>query len=165
MIAVTWAVFRGLPMEAGNIVPAIFFGFLTAIFLMLVNWYILRVAPDVIGVREFRHIYQTVLRPTFRAVKFFDIVIISLAAGVGEEFFFRGVLQPEIGVLFAALVFGLLHTGGRATWVYGVWVAMMGAVLGGVTIFTGGLLAPILAHATYDAAALFYIRSDVSERV
>tara|TARA_Y100000588_G_scaffold393114_1_gene507640 strand:- start:1968 stop:2519 length:552 start_codon:yes stop_codon:yes gene_type:complete len=165
VIALAWAVFRGLPLAAGNIVPAVFLGFLTAVLLMLVNWYLLRVAPDVAGVREFRNIYQTLLKPTFRTVKGFDIVVISVAAGIGEELFFRGVIQPEIGVLFAALFFGLLHTGGRGTWIYGMWVAIMGAVLGAVTIVSGGLLAAILAHTTYDAAALFYIRSDDGEHV
>ena len=165
VIALTWAVLRGLPLEVGNIAPAVVLGFLTAAVFMLVNWYLLRLAPDVIGVREFRGIYKTTLKPTFRKVKVFDIVVISAAAGIGEELFFRGVLQPEIGVLFAALIFGLLHTGGRGTWIYGMWVAMMGAVLGVVTIVSGGLLAAILAHTTYDAVALFYIRSDDGEHV
>jgi len=87
-----------------------------------------------------------------------DVMVISIAAGLGEELFFRGVLQPELGLVPASLIFGALHVGGRATLVFGGWVTLMGAMLGGLAIWTGGLLAPIVAHAAYDAGALAYIR-------
>ena len=68
------------------------------------------------------------------------------------------MLQPEIGLIPASLVFGALHMGGRGTLAFGCWVAIMGAALGWLGAATGGLLAPIVAHALYDAAALVYIR-------
>ena len=68
------------------------------------------------------------------------------------------MLQPEVGPISASLGFGVLHTGGRGTLAFGCWVALMGAVLGWLAITTGGLLAPILAHALYAAAALLYLR-------
>jgi membrane protease YdiL (CAAX protease family) len=42
--------------------------------------------------------------------------------------------------------------------VLGVWAAMAGGVLAGLAITTGGLVAPIVAHAGYDFAALLWIR-------
>ena len=41
---------------------------------------------------------------------------------------------------------------------FGVWVVLMGAMLGTLVIWTDGLLAPIGAHAAYDVGALAYIR-------
>src|SRR5690606_28979743 len=46
-----------------------------------------------------------------------DLVVISLLAGVGEELFFRGALQPILAgrfgepeaILIVAVVFGLVH--------------------------------------------------------
>jgi membrane protease YdiL (CAAX protease family) len=46
----------------------------------------------------------------------------------------------------------------RRGWVLGVWAAMAGGVLAGLAIATGGLVAPIVAHAGYDFAALLWIR-------
>ena len=87
-----------------------------------------------------------------------DVVVISIAAGIGEELFFRGVLQPEIGLVPASIVFGLLHMGGRGTFAFGCWVAVMGLALGMLANISEGLVGPIVAHAAYDAAAIGYLR-------
>ncbi len=46
---------------------------------------------------------------------------------------------------------------GRALWL-GVWAACIGGLFGWLMVETGGLLAPIVAHAVYDALALAYVR-------
>ena len=84
--------------------------------------------------------------------------MISVLAGVGEEVLFRGAMQPEWGLIATSLIFGLFHIGGRLTMALGIWAACTGALLGWLTIATGGLLAPIVAHITYDALALSYLR-------
>ena len=71
---------------------------------------------------------------------------------------FRGALQAEVGLAAASVVFGLLHMGGRDTLVFGGWVMVMGAGLGWLAVVTGGLLAPMIAHSVYDAAAIAYCR-------
>jgi hypothetical protein len=87
---------------------------------------------------------------------------VSLAAGLGEELLFRGAVQAEFGVVVASLLFGLAHVGGRDSFVFGVWVAVMGFGLGGLAYVGGGLLAPVVAHVVYDAAAIGYIRRDAA---
>jgi len=42
--------------------------------------------------------------------------------------------------------------------VLGAWAGATGFVLGELALATGGLIAPIAAHALYDALALAYIR-------
>ena len=66
-----------------------------------------------------------------------------------------------MGLAAASLLFGVAHVGGRASIVFGVWVTLMGTVLGKLVDVTNGLLAPIVAHAVYDALAISYIRWDV----
>ena len=115
-------------------------------------------APSLQPVTAIRRLYRDSLKPVFGGVGVVDVAVISVAAGIGEELVFRGVLQAEIGLVLASLIFGVLHTEGTGTLVFGAWVAVMGGVLGGLAIWTEGLLAPMMAHALYDAAALAYIR-------
>ena len=93
-----------------------------------------------------------------------EIAVISAVAGIGEELLFRGVLQSELGLFSASVLFGLAHMGGGGTLAFGCWVMVMGGMLGILAIVTEGLLAPIIAHAVYDAAAMSYIRWDRNER-
>ena len=94
-----------------------------------------------------------------------ELVAISLCAGVGEELLFRGWLLPWMAggsldagqtELIAAMIgssiaFGLVHP---ITKLYAVLAALMGLYFAWLLVFSGNLLVPILAHATYDAAQL-----------
>ena len=160
LLALVWARWRGIPLDAGagpwrRDAGA---GVLAAAALAVVNYALLCHAPPIRAVRAIRRVYRDLLKPLFARVGPLEVIVIAAAAGIGEELLFRGVLQPEIGLIPASLVFGLLHMGGRGTLAFGCWVAIMGAALGWLAAATGGLLAPIVAHALYDAAALVYIR-------
>ncbi len=86
----------------------------------------------------------------------------SLLAGVGEELFFRGVLQPELiswtgtlaGLIAASVVFGLLHA---ITPTYALLATAVGAYLGWLALASGNLLGPMIAHGVYDFFALAYL--------
>jgi membrane protease YdiL (CAAX protease family) len=88
--------------------------------------------------------------------------LISLAAGVGEELLFRGLLQaaiadwlhPWAGLGIASLVFGLAHS---ITRTYAVLATLLGAYLGGLWLACDNLLAPMITHALYDFLALLYL--------
>lgn len=105
-----------------------------------------------------------VLVPTFAILTPPQVVVVSLAAGVGEELFFRGWLQAVVGWLPASLAFGLAHVAGARMLAFGVWATGMGAVLGGLAVATGGLLAPMAAHACYDMLAFHYLGSAARRR-
>ncbi len=158
--AAAWIRGRALPAAwaEGSRVLAVLVGLAAAAVLVAVNLALLCRAPDVRGVRSVRRLYRDTLRPLFATVRLRDVVVISVAAGVGEELLFRGALQAEAGLATASVVFGLLHIGGRDTVVFGAWVMVMGAGLGWLAEVTGGLLAPIVAHGVYDAVAIAYCR-------
>jgi uncharacterized protein len=84
--------------------------------------------------------------------------VISVAAGIGEELLFRGAVQAEWGLVLSSILFGAMHISGTGTVAFGAWAAGAGFVLGGLATVTGGLFAPIVAHATYDAIAILQIR-------
>ena len=165
VVAVVWSRLREIPLSWGGLPEGVWAGAAGAVVLALVNWYLLRRAPEVAGIGAIRRLYQHTLKPAFGGLGAVDVLVISVAAGVGEELLFRGVLQPEVGLVPASLIFGLLHTGGSGTMAFGIWVAFMGAALGGLAVWTDGLLAPIIAHAVYDAAAMTYIRWDTRSSV
>ncbi len=100
-----------------------------------------------------------------------EMIVISLCAGIGEELLFRGWLMPWMtagwsitepplvsptfamaaGLVGSSIAFGLVHP---LTKLYIVVATIMGLYFGVLLIFSGNLLVPIAAHATYDAVQL-----------
>ena len=79
------------------------------------------------------------------------LLVIGLLAGIGEEYLFRGILQPKLhqytgnphlGVWIAAFVFSAIHMQ-----FYGFFPRMLlGALFGYLYLYSGSLVYPILAH-------------------
>jgi membrane protease YdiL (CAAX protease family) len=99
------------------------------------------------------------LLPLFRGCSWWQLAAVAVAAGLGEEVLFRGLLQglfsewwgPAAGVLGASVLFGLAH---MITPTYAALAGLVGVYLGWLAIAGGGLWAPIVAHAAYDLIAL-----------
>ena len=81
------------------------------------------------------------------AMRFGHVLAFSLLAAVPEEILFRGALQPELGLLFAALIFGGLHA---LTRLYFVYATLAGLLLGALFLLSGTLWMPIGAHFAID---------------
>jgi membrane protease YdiL (CAAX protease family) len=82
-------------------------------------------------------------------------LLLAAVSGVAEEAFFRGALQPRIGLVPAALLFGAAHFVPRrelAPWV--VFAVAAGLLLGLLFASTGNLVAPVVAHALINAVNL-----------
>ena len=76
-----------------------------------------------------------------------DAWLLALASGLAEEMFFRGALQPEVGIGWASLVFGAAHfLPRRELALWSVYAVAMGFGLGALYDWTGQLAAPIAAH-------------------
>jgi membrane protease YdiL (CAAX protease family) len=158
LIALVWLLLRRLPIAWGDPLRAFSAGIVVALLLAAVQYGLLHHAPAVAPVTALRRLYVQVLQPLFHGVTPLEIVGISLLAGFGEELFFRGAMQQEWGWLAASVLFGLCHVGNRETLILGVWAGIVGLILGWLAHVTGGLTAPITAHALYDVLALSYIR-------
>ncbi len=100
------------------------------------------------------------VRPVFMQTRFFDLFAIAVAAGVAEEMLFRGVIQTQLGLLPASIMFGLVHF---VTPAYAVAATLMGIYIGLVFSVSESLFAVILLHTLYDIYALTYIRYQTSE--
>ena len=161
-IAAFWIWSRGLPVEVGDPLVALSVGLTAAAAMSLANYGLLRMVPPVRPVRAIRRLYVEKFRPLFAAATPVEILVVSLAAGIGEELLFRGAVQAEFGLVVASVCFGLAHIGGRVWFVFGFWVVVMGLGLGGLTVVTGGLGASIVSHVVYDAAAITYIHREAA---
>lgn len=91
-------------------------------------------------------------------------VLLAVSSGLAEELAFRGALQPEIGLLPAALVFGLVHVPverGLVAWPF--LAAAVGVLFGGLFAVTGSVVAPAAAHGTVNLLNLRYLSRKASE--
>ena len=96
--------------------------------------------------------------PLLREATVIDIVVLAAIAGFSEELFFRGMLQPRMGLVASSLLFGLLHGPDYKLWPFALWAAAVGMGFGLVYRETENMAIPMLVHAFYDGLALAYIR-------
>ena len=85
-------------------------------------------------------------------------LVFALASGLAEEAFFRGALQPRVGLLAATLLFAAAHYVPRAGLrVWSLFALAAGALFGALFEMTGDLLAPALAHAVVNGLNLRWL--------
>jgi membrane protease YdiL (CAAX protease family) len=121
------------------------------------------------AIERIRRLFDEIALPFFGAYTWFDLTVLSLLAGIGEEMLFRGVAQaaldhwlgPWPALALASLLFGMLHA---LTPAYAILASMAGAYLGVVWLATGNLLVVIEAHSLYDFIALSYLLRDARRR-
>ena len=83
------------------------------------------------------------------------VVGLALLSGFAEELFFRGALQGSFGVVVATICFALVHTGPGTSFRYWTLFAFIGgSVMGGLMVWRGNLLAPIVCHALVNGVNL-----------
>ena len=68
---------------------------------------------------------------------------------MSEEFFFRGVMQPKLGLVATSIVFGLVHLPFREfpNWKHVLVATVLGLFCGRAYQKTGSIRAPIVTHA------------------
>ncbi|MDP8951282.1 MAG: CPBP family intramembrane metalloprotease [Actinomycetota bacterium] len=95
-----------------------------------------------------------------------DLVLVSVFSGVGEEAFFRGALQPLLGLVVTSILFGALHVGpDRRYLAWTLWAVGAGFLFGSLYEWTGGLLAPMTAHVLHNAATLLLWKRSREKRL
>lgn len=98
------------------------------------------------GLLDLDDIMRNHLAPLFRQFTPLDILLVAAASGFCEEVFFRGVLQNQVNIFFAGIIFGVFHCPDFRYLIYGLWATVAGIFLGWLYLCTGSLWAPIFAH-------------------
>jgi membrane protease YdiL (CAAX protease family) len=86
-------------------------------------------------------------------------LVLAFASGVAEEAFFRGALQPRVGLVAASLLFALAHPPIRKA--LRPWTAsalVLGLGFGAIFEATGALLAPVALHVAVNTVGLISLR-------
>jgi len=115
--------------------------------------------------RRIRDILERVLLPLMRNCHWLELAAISIAAGVGEEWLFRGFLQGELAshlggvpaIVLASIVFGFCH---YITRTYFILATVLGAIFGWLYFATNNLLTVIVIHSLYDFIALLILQRE-----
>ena len=99
------------------------------------------------------------LQPVARRFDPHQTLMVASMSALGEELFFRGFLQPMIGLIASSLLFGLLHQiRGQSRWVWVGWASIGGLLFGGLFALTGSLWGSVVAHALVNAVNLDHLR-------
>lgn len=114
-------------------------------------------------VRRIEEIIRYFMRTVMGRLSVWDLGLVSILAGVGEELMFRGVIQHAAadylgtftGIFIAGILFGMVHL---ITPFYAVIASLLGVYLGWLFVDTGSLIVPIVCHAVYDFSAFLYFR-------
>nr|WP_051188871.1 CPBP family intramembrane glutamic endopeptidase [[Leptolyngbya] sp. PCC 7376] len=100
---------------------------------------------------DYRNSVDIYLEFVLKPLELPDVVWLGLLPGLSEEFLFRGIMLPGLGLGWIALalssvLFGVLHISGAQQWSYALWATVIGFVLGFSALATGNLFVPVIAH-------------------
>lgn len=118
-------------------------------------------ATVVVGFEAMRRSFQwaKALDREFRLVlsplRLDGAILIAISSGIAEEVFFRGLMQPVVGLVAASLFFGALHFPVNRRFIPWTMLAtLMGFVLGYVYMATDSLVGVCVAHVTVNFVEL-----------
>jgi len=98
-------------------------------------------------------------RPFVSAQSDLALFAMAIGSGVCEELFFRSFLGRTVGIVLAAIAFGVLHqVRGIGRWGWMLTAAGLGVWLSLLFKMTGQLVGPIVAHVIINAANLRHLR-------
>lgn len=104
-----------------------------------------------------KNAYEFIL-PMVKDVTLFQSILLAIVSGFAEELFFRGLLQVQLGLVFASVLFGLFHIGNKKTIPYGLYSMGIGFYFGYLFHISGNLFLPILVHIFNNFLALNYMK-------
>ncbi|NGQ94612.1 CPBP family intramembrane metalloprotease [Brevibacillus sp. SYP-B805] len=97
-------------------------------------------------------------RKIFQGLSIWSTFWLCLFVGLSEEWLFRGVLQPLLGNGWTSVLFAIVHYRYLRKPLLMLSVLLTSLLLGWLFSFTGGLLAPVAAHAMIDFLLALYLR-------
>ncbi len=130
-----------------------------------------RFGQNIAGFQKIYRILHQIFSKAIIKLSGWKLVVLGMSAGIGEEFLFRGVLQPlfegwlpgvnailtpEVNaILVTGVIFGLIHA---LTPTYFIIATLLSIYCGFLVNYTGNLLTPVLAHGLYDAIGFLLLK-------
>ena len=128
---------------------------------LVVGYFVLQKLPFA-SLRRIDCLVRELFRQYMAHWKLWQLALVAALAGLGEELFFRGLLQLGLSsfvdvwlaVLLTSLLFGLAHA---VTFLYCILAFIISLYLGFLFVHTDNLIVPIAVHALYDFFVFMYI--------
>jgi hypothetical protein len=96
---------------------------------------------------RFKILFDWIVGVIFGPLNYLGIFYVSCIASISEELFFRGGLQPIIGIVPTSIIFGLLHMGFyKKLLPYGLYAFVLSMIFGYLFLIIGDLYVCILFH-------------------
>jgi membrane protease YdiL (CAAX protease family) len=94
--------------------------------------------------------------PFLATLPFLWRLALALSAGFFEELFFRGFLQPRVGILASTALFAAAHLGyGQPFMLVGI--TILSLLYAGIVRWRQSIWAAVAAHATFDAVQILIV--------
>jgi membrane protease YdiL (CAAX protease family) len=153
-----------------NMPPKISYWAMALLFLVAIlpftaiSHYLNTLIPESLHHQGGQELQQTILQMHSPIDLAFNILLVGVMAGVGEELLFRGVLQRifafsfrniHLAVWLTAILFSLVHLELQAF----VPRVLLGAVFGYLYYWSGSLLVPIILHFLYNSVQVVAVYS------
>ncbi|WP_240050803.1 CPBP family intramembrane glutamic endopeptidase [Metabacillus litoralis] len=130
----------------------IYYGIGVALLVIIVDFIIFKVSPsDLVddgGINE----------KIFSKRSILHIIFLTALIAFSEELLFRGVLQTNLGIWIASIIFAILHFRYLSKWLLFIMVVTISFLLGVVYDITGSLYTTIIAHFLIDLVFAIQIR-------
>lgn len=159
VVALIWAYWQQIPWQQAltPIVPYCWLGIAAGVVLLLINYAIIEYGSQYVpALQTIKSLMEHQVAPLFKALHPASAIVIAIISGGAEELFFRGVLQTQIGLVGASLLFGLAHVWRKTAIPYGIYAAVIGGYFGGLYLLTQNLWVPMLAHMINNGVAILY---------
>jgi len=134
------------------------------LFPLIAGYFVLQALP-LAALQRVDRLVREFFQQHMSHLKLWQLAIIAALAGIGEELFFRGLIQLGLSaglglnvwlaILIVSLIFGLAHA---ATLTYFLLTFIISIYFGFLFDYTGNLFVPIAIHALYDFFVFLYIR-------
>lgn len=99
------------------------------------------------------------LKPLVEDLSTKEVAWLALSSGLAEELFFRGAMQPTLGLWLTSLIFGVVHVGPKRVFLaWTLWAFAMGVLLGAMFEWTGVLWGSVLAHVSINFFNMRFIQ-------
>lgn len=120
---------------------------------------VVAVTPRFVERTEWARALHAELKPIIAPLSSMEITVLAVASGFAEEIFFRGAMQPVLGLTATSLVFGAFHLGPRKAFpAWAIWAFVLGFLFGLIFELTGVLWGPILAHVWINQRNMAFLK-------
>lgn len=141
-----------IPAETPALLSLIGLGVLGAAVLLIANYLFEEHFPSY-------KIFRTVLMQMIGNATIPVALYLAFISALGEELLFRAAVQPVLGLVGTALLFGLLHLGPQGlVSIWTLWAIVSGLMMGWIFESTGSLWPALICHFLVNAISMLTLR-------